>query len=104
MWDSYGWDSSLRKGRRRPTCRLYKNRPAGFTQQNHPESQNTCIQYMYMCMEVVRWEYVKRKEALPSCQKSRPAREDAAAPRADRDEERAAQRKAHAVAAAELSA
>ena len=26
------------KGRRRPTCRLYKNRPAGFTQQNHPES------------------------------------------------------------------
>ena len=31
-------DYTLRKGRRRPTCRLYKNKPAGFTQQNHPES------------------------------------------------------------------
>ena len=33
----------LRKGRRRPTCRLYKNKPAGFTQQNHPESLHRAV-------------------------------------------------------------
>jgi len=32
-----------RKGRRRPTCPLYKNKPAGFTQQNHPESLHRAV-------------------------------------------------------------
>ena len=36
--DDYNSNGPLRKGRRRPTCRLYKNRPAGLTNritQNH---------------------------------------------------------------------